>query len=34
MKVIQIEAFANPAEVVKAVDTPDVGASEPTRVKD
>ena len=26
MKAIQIEAFANPAEVVKAVDIPDVGA--------
>ena len=26
MKAIQIEAFGNPAEVVKAVDIPDVGA--------
>jgi NADPH:quinone reductase-like Zn-dependent oxidoreductase len=26
MKGIQIEAFGNPAEVVKAVDIPDVGA--------
>ena len=25
MKVIQIEAFGNPAEVVKTVDVPDVG---------
>jgi NADPH:quinone reductase-like Zn-dependent oxidoreductase len=26
MKAIQIEAFGNPAEVVKVVDVPDVGA--------
>ena len=26
MKAIQIEVFGNPAEVVKAVDVPDVGA--------
>ena len=26
MKAIQIEAFGNPAEVLKAVDIPDVGA--------
>ena len=26
MKAIQIEAFGNPAEVVKLVDLPDVGA--------
>jgi NADPH:quinone reductase-like Zn-dependent oxidoreductase len=26
MKAIQIEAFGNPAEVVKVVDIPDVGA--------
>jgi NADPH:quinone reductase-like Zn-dependent oxidoreductase len=26
MKAIQIEAFGNPAEVVKAVDIPDIGA--------
>jgi len=26
MKAIQIEVFGNPAEVVKAVDIPDVGA--------
>jgi NADPH:quinone reductase-like Zn-dependent oxidoreductase len=26
MKALQIEAFGNPAEVVKAVDIPDVGA--------
>ena len=26
MQAIQIEAFGNPAEVVKAVDIPDVGA--------
>ena len=26
MKAIQIEAFGNPAKVVKAVDIPDVGA--------
>ena len=34
MKAIQIERFGSPAEVVKAVDIPDVGASEPTRIKD
>jgi hypothetical protein len=26
MNAIQIEAFGNPAEVVKAIDIPDVGA--------
>ena len=26
MKAVQIEAFGNPAEVVKVVDIPDVGA--------
>ncbi|HEV3299801.1 MAG TPA: hypothetical protein VG055_09170 [Planctomycetaceae bacterium] len=29
MKAIQIEAFGNPADVVKVVDVPDVGAPEP-----
>ena len=32
MKAIQIEAFANPAEVVKAVDILDVGALSPGEV--
>ena len=31
MKAIQIEAFGNPAEVVKVVDVPDVGARRPAK---
>jgi len=32
MKAIQIEALGNPAEVLKAVDIPDVGASAASEV--
>ena len=32
MKAIQIEAFGNPAEVMKLVDVPDVGAPAETEV--
>ena len=32
MKAIQIEAFGNPAEVMKVVDIPDVGAPAATEV--
>ena len=31
MKAIQIEALGNPAEVLKAVDIPDVGAPGPAK---